>query len=344
MPTGARLNKSRSKEFDLVFCALETSESQQILLETIRLNPNGHDVTIDDIQIEYGNIERLSVELDHSIHKSPFSFKPQFICHVDSLKGRRKRELEVKYELPSQSISGQSSKVDLLVVDGRGRPFFISCKDSDPKKSAKLGQVSKLVNYGKAKLDGGLNGILPQNLIIPEVFEYHETALSEDQFQKSGPNDRGFAYFKHNYPKQWGQIVEEKKFEALCQIREFASAIKHDRTSLLTFIADTFAGNLKESPDFYIFIHGQLLGITKILEYLSAKKFTIEIQEHCPRKKTSVIVWIIIDDIKYCLTKIEPSFDGEKETVRETKGIIFYFQQYPANGNNYKKLFLDITE
>jgi len=344
MSGGARLNKSRSKEFDLIFGALDTLDSQHLLLETIKTNPNGLNYVIDGIQIEYGNIERLAIELDHSIHETPFKLKPQYICHVDSLKGPRKREVEIKYDLPTQSISGQNSKVDLLVIDSSGEPLFISFKDSDPKKSAKLGQVSKQASYGSAKLDGGLNGVSPLYEFIPDVFDYNETALSEDQFRKSGPSNKAFAYFKHNFPVKWSKIVQETKNEALSQLREFTSTICHDRNSLLTFIADTFAGNLKESPHFYIFIQGQMLKITKILEFLNSKDLDVEIQEHCPRKKTSLIVWINIDGVKYCLTKVEPSFDGEKETVRLTKGIIFYFQQYPASGNNYKKLFLDIPQ
>jgi hypothetical protein len=80
------------------------------------------------------------------------------------------------------------------------------------------------------------------------------------------------------------------------------------------------------------------------MNILKTKNFEIEIEEHRPRLKTSLIVWLIDDQKRYGITKIEPSFEGEGVNVDQTKGIIFHFQQHSENGNSYKDLLLDIAK
>ena len=56
--------------------------------------------------------------------------------------------------------------------------------------------------------------------------------------------------------------------------------------------------------------------------------------------KKSLLVSIKIKNQIYGLTKIEPSFDGWRDVVSQTKGIIFYFQEYSENKklrNNFKE-------
>ena len=40
----------------------------------------------------------------------------------------------------------------------------------------------------------------------------------------------------------------------------------------------------------------------------------------------------------------EPSFEGKKSDVSQTKGIIYHFQHYQDDGNDWKKLFFDIAK
>jgi hypothetical protein len=334
-----RKTKSRAKEFDLVFSFLS---APKILSSYIKLNPTGGKPEFEGITFEYGDIRRHLKYLNPSKLENPFKVRPKFVCHLDNVNADRKRQIETSFGLSPDSISSSQVKADLFFVDQEGNPYFVSVKDND--EPSKLGQISREVLYGKASLRGGLTGVdVPQGN-IPLGITYKQTALSERKFNNLTVADQRFSFFKKNYPKEWLEIVKKSKQNALDQTRQFAITLREDRTSLIEFLGVTLAGNLKESKNFYILLGKQTVNFNQAMSALKTMPFEIEIEEHRPRQKTSVIIWLNDGKKKYGLTKIEPSFEGEGLKVDQTKGIIFHFQQYGDSSNCYKKLLLDITK
>ena len=339
MNPATRKTKSRAKEFDLVFSFLNAPKA---LSGFIKSNPTGGSPEFEGITIEYGDISRHLKFLNPTKLNNPFGFSPKYVCHLDNVNSDRKREIEIHFGLAPQSISSNQVKADLFFVDETGEPFFISVKDID--EPSKLGQVSREVHYGKATLRGGLAGVdLPHDR-IPLQINYRQTSLSEKRFENLTVADQRYSYFKKNHTADWEKIVTESKTHALHQARQFAQVLKEDRDSLIDFLGATLAGNLHDSSKFYLLFGGNVVNFKNAMDTLRTKSFKIQIEEHRPRLKTSLIVWLIDEKKKYGLLKIEPSFEGEGVTVDQTKGIIFHFQQYGDEQNSYKSLLLDITK
>jgi hypothetical protein len=68
-----------------------------------------------------------------------------------------------------------------------------------------------------------------------------------------------------------------------------------------------------------------------------------------------LIIWLVFPERKYCLTKIEPAFDGGYDMkASQTKGIQYYFQHWPTNSvrksigyedvYDFKQFLLDISQ
>lgn len=339
MSPAVRKTKSRAKEFDLVFSFLEAPKT---LASYIKTNPTGGKPELEGITFEYGDISRHLKYLNPLKIKNPFNVHPKFVCHLDNVNVGRKREIERQFVLVPDSISSNQVKADLFFVDQEGIPYFVSVKDND--EPSKLGQISREMLYGKASLHGGLTGVDLSQGNIPSEINYKQTALSEKKFNNLTLADQRFSFFKRNYPKEWVEIVQKSKQNALDQTKQFALTLREDRASLIDFLGITLAGNLKDSKNFYILLGRNIISFDKAMSALKTMSFEIEIEEHKPRLKTSVIIWLNDGKKKYGLTKIEPSFEGEGSKVDQTKGIIFHFQQHGDSSNCYKKLLLDITK
>jgi hypothetical protein len=334
-----RKTKSRAKEFDLVFSFLSAPKT---LSSYIKLNPTGGKPKFEGITFEYGDISRHVKFLNPLKIQNPFTVSPTFVCHLDNVNSQRKREIEKEFGLITDSISSNQVKADLFFIDEAGTPYFVSVKDIE--EPSKLGQVSREMNYGNATLHGGLSGVhLPQENIPTEI-SFKQTALSEKKFNNLTAADQRFSFFKRNYSKAWKEIVNTSKQDALDQARRFSTTLKEDQASLIEFLGLTLAGNLKNSKDFYILLGDRVVNFSEAINSLIEKSFEVEVEEHRPRQKTSFIIWLKDKNQKYCLMKIEPSFEGEGPKVDQTKGIIFHFQQFGTSENNYKKLLLDITQ
>jgi hypothetical protein len=338
MTTG-RQTRSRAKEFDLVFGFLDSPEK---LAYQISRSPKGGTLKLEGIDFEYGNVKRLAEHLDASAPTMPFGFKAKYVCHLDGLQASRKRAIEQEFGLDTGSISSQDSKADLLVIDRSGKHYFLSVKD--PEKPSKLGQKSGSVSYGKANLHGGLLGTTLDELNIPSSLSFRDTNLTQDQFGKLSRANQIFAFFKKQHPSEWENIVAASESRALDEIRKFCTVLKDDKDSLISFISETLGGNLKIDPDFYIVFGDRFVNLALVLQKLKDNKLFVTLEEYNPRGKCSIIVRITVSNKTYCLTKIEPSFEGKKTSVSQVKGIIYHFQQYEDVDNSWKKLIFDVVK
>lgn len=347
MASNQRNNVARAKEFDLIFSFLG---SPSVLHEYITLNQQGGICRSDGLDIEFGKVSQYFVHLNKSTIENPFDFIPTYCCHLDRILSKRKRLIEKKYNLTPGCISGRETKADLFFVAEDNTPYFVSVKDIGTH--SKLGQVSAETSYGSARLKGGLGDLVLPRHKIPKTIDFRDTALTEDQFKKITQRGREYAFFKKNFNSEWLQLVEPIEETAQRQLMKFANIINEDQFSLIEFIGKILAGNLRKSSDFYILLGEEKVQITKFLSTLKSLNVEVEIEPYTPLKseKTSLIIWLIIKNTKYCLTKIEISFDGKKlfstknKSISQVKGIIYYFQQHLTSGNHYKKLLLDIGQ
>jgi hypothetical protein len=337
--TVGRQTGSRAKEFDLIFGLLKSPEK---LAYQISRAPTGGSLNLEGIDFEYGNVQRLVEHLDAAAPATPFKIKAKYVCHLDGIQANRKRAIERELGLESGSISSQDTKADVFILDKNGNHYFISVKDID--KPSKLGQKSGSVSYGKAHLHGGLKGVTIDEKRIPKSFSFKDTNLTQTQFEKLTHADQIYSFFKKKHPQEWETTVAKSENLALAEIRQFTKVLKNDKQSLIAFISETLGGNLKDDPNFFIVFGNKAINLGEVVRILKKTELLVTLEEHSPRGKSSIIVRIKIKDKTYCLTKIEPSFEGKNSSVSQTKGIIYHFQQFQDTDNNWKKLIFDVLK
>jgi hypothetical protein len=88
----------------------------------------------------------------------------------------------------------------------------------------------------------------------------------------------------------------------------------------------------------------KFVNLATVVKKLKETELSVTFEEYNPRGKSSMIIRVAIKNQIYCLTKIEPSFEGKSPSVSQTKGIIYHFQQYQDHDNNWKKLILDVLK
>ena len=333
-----RAIESRVREFDVLFGFLKSPVG---LESVIRENPSGSRCELEGIVFEFGNIFRLLPALGSVTPTSPFSFKPKFACHVVNLDSQRKVDIENEFGLRQGSLSSKGSKVNLLLVDQRNKPYFISYRRDIGQ--AKLGQVSTSKKYQDARLDGGL-GDAARAFNAPLTINYKDTVFEELRFNKLGPQDQELAYIKNVFSTEWNSYCVDRLQYAINQVKQLGKSMTKNKNVFIDFLSQTFAGQYQMDENFYLLIGDQVVEFQKVLEKLMNTEFRISTEVYRPRDKESLIVNIEIDGKTYCVTKIEPSFDGASLEAEQTKGIVFYFQQHQKSGNNYKQLLIDIAK
>ena len=267
--------------------------------------------------------------------------KHTYIINIDIVSASRKKIIEINFNLPTGSLTSPERKADLLIIDEDGKPYFISFKDTD--KTCKLGQLSKNEKYYKASIGGGHLLDLPEGLIPDEIF-WSDTSLQEDGFKKLGARDRKFAFYKQNHPNDWRRIVEASLGVAYSQLACFGLALEFDFSNLTEFLGKTLAGNLRDSPDFYLALGSKVFNFKQLMSKLNTSDLTVTSKMVETKSKKALIIEVSMNSETYGLTRIEPSFEGDGLHVGQTKGIIYHFQQFPNAGNHYIKLFLDVMQ
>ena len=336
------LRRSTARASELLFMARHSVEPDRVFRE-FRYAPYGGTYHDGRTHFEWGNIKTL---VTGKIHKGAKTINvttdAAHIYHLDRLKKPRREEIERSHSLKTGAISGSlsSSKADVLIIDNEGKPFFISFKEIEGQ--AKLGQLSAETAYGAATLDGGIDDLDAGALPIPTRFDHRSTSLSADSFARISSMDQKLAYFKRNYASEWNTYVDKRSSEAASQLREFAKVLCTDRESFIEFVGTTFAGSLRDSPDFYIVIGDELIQLQAVLNELRSSRWHVTTSDASTPKKHAILLTVCDATTTYTLTRIEQSFEGSRSRVSQTKGIVYHFQQHPRAGLNYKKLLLDL--
>jgi hypothetical protein len=319
----ARKNTSRAEELNIVINIFEDDALN--LLEYLKQNPNGGIYNSNGKKVFYGKIERL---LPFVTGRSLINLDIQNIkevYHIDTVSKNVKENVIKDLNIDKSFIN---KNVDLLIINEDRVPYLISVKDS--KNTAKLGQQSTERIYHNAILKGGL--LLEISFIneIPNSFEFSKTSLSKEQFNKLNLKDKEFAFLKSNYREEWDRYVLETYDNAYRQLDNFGQKLISHKETFISFLKIVLTGSEVLNEVAYILINGNLIKLKQIFETLRRSEFELIISSYTTKNKKSLIIEIKIDDVIYGVTKIEPSFDGAKANVSQTKGIIYYFQEYTS--------------
>ncbi|NQW28565.1 MAG: hypothetical protein HQ474_11690 [Flammeovirgaceae bacterium] len=333
-----RKNGSRSEELNFISSFLSSSESFHSF---IRRNPIGGTYNESNITIIYGNITRLISDLELTRYSLLPNIKPIIIYHLDHLKSDLKKLIELKHSLHAGAVCSEKAKADILIIT-KDKPYYISFKDIT--KEAKLGQFSSHLQLGQVKLEGGLKKFIE----IPAAKIIHTNSnLTFEQFNKLNSGNKKWAVYKSLYDKDFQRLVDQMMENAYAQLYTFCHELTKDIDLLLEFLTRTLVGNSESVlDDFYLVMGDSFIHVKSVLNKIKKLNPEICTQEFISRNsKKSMLLSIRIKDKKYWITKIEPSFDGSRKNVSQTKGIIYYFQEFSDNVNqSYKSLLIDVSE
>jgi hypothetical protein len=345
----SRAGKSRAQELQFMLGFLQNPDT---LISAFHANPLGNGVPLEGISFAWGDISSLLPHIklgDSKLHSSEIlGLKPQFICHLWNL-SKKQRLLLKKIETSSGSMLSEDAKADLLLVDCDKNVKYISCKDAD--SLAKLSQKGKKKQlYGTAELRGGITLVDLSDFHVPDSFDYRSTHLEEESFLKLEPANQKRAYIRCNYPNEWKEKVDEQLNLAYQCLEEFGKSISENKVNLLEFVQQTFIGRSHDLENYHIVFGDALISISRFMSRLENSNFIVETEWHATDNKMSLIVRLNIEGARYTLTKIEPAFDGGYDIeASQTKGIQYYFQQWPENASangelDYKNLLLDLSK
>ena len=353
----ARKNKSRAEELKVMASFLE---SPSHLMDEFELNPLSGRVTLEGIDFEWGNIATIAKELNVqnllTNRNALLRLNPKYVCHLDNLNKKQEEYIIDKFKISTDSLSFSKNKADLLVVNNEDKIYYVSVKDDIA--DSKLGQVCNK-EYGKAQLVGGFEGVDLSGFGIPQEIFYEDTYLDESQWAKLNgkKKHKECAYIKKNHPEAWKNIVDNRLEASYQCLEKFSADIGSDRESLAEFLLKTLVGVAADLDNYFLSLGENLIDIHKMLTNFKNLDFKVETewyQSNTKRQKRSLIIWIVFPDRRYGLTKIEPAFDGGYDLhASQTKGIIYYFQQWPISKKNaprssidlnYKNLLLDISK
>ena len=354
----ARSKKSRAEE--LRFIAGFLNEPSD-LIHAFKTSPDGGDAKFEGIDFVWGNIADLlsSMNVEQvTTHDAVFtSLNPKYVVHLDNLSTGQKKLMIDEYNIPADSLSFQLNKADLLLVDKNNILICISLKDES--KITKLSQVANQ-SYGTAELIGGFTGVDLEQFYYPDKISHDDTWLTKEQWEtlRTSPKDKRCAYVKKQFPVEWKLLVD-KSLEAAYQcLRDFSLNLREDRDCISQFVLLSLVGESVSTENFYIAFGKNLINVQRLLENIKSMDFEVETEAYMSSghlHKESLIIWLVFPDRRYCLTKIEPAFDGGfGNTVLQTKGIQYYFQQWPTRTSvndsdgtddyDFKEFLLDISQ
>lgn len=333
-----RKNKSRSKE--LIFLKNIFKENLDSVKKYLEENPKKGTISYENKVFQYGDISRLLPYYDWEATPLDIFEEIKEYYHLDTLKKDVKESIEKRYNMPKGILVGKS-KADMLLIFEDQNKLVLSYKDSD-SKATKLGQVSGSTFYKNAFLQGGFL-IEHENRTPPDIqFEDSNTGLSESQRKKLNIKHLELAYIKTQYPTYWNDYVCSNINKSKEILQKFGNTIKDDFESFITFINLTLFGIESPPPYFGIMMDDKIINSDQIYNFFTENLKSIEIKDFYTQNKYSLIIEMKTKIGDYYLCKIEPAFDGAKMGVSQTKGVIYYFQQYPTKGNHIWSLLKKI--
>ncbi len=330
-----RANTSRSKELNFIG---ELVGDQIEFIKMVKMNPFGIRTVLNDVYIEFGNIQNLVESVQFQEIQLKIELKPIAIYHLDNITPHRKKEIERSHGLRTNSLK---SKADILVIAEYGN-YFISFKDDG--KPAKLGQVSSLLSVNDIFLKGG-------HFTTPELpshkFSHLDSDLTKNQFSKLNSGQRKWAVYKKSSPFDFDIIVRESLEKAQVHLNDFCKELISSDDNIKEFLTKILVGKHGDPSETYVFLQDKLFNLKDLINSLAKSHREYFVEDYrSSNDKLSKLIGRKYKGKNYYITKIEPSYDGAKSNVSQTKGIIYYLQEFSGQDgqSSYKSLFKDITK
>lgn len=334
--SNSRTLKSRSKELSFIISIAPLSIRKDLknylkgLSKERRFISRGYEFIHGDI------LSLLSV-LDYSF-LFPLEFTAEKSYHLDTLKKSEKERLERDYKLSKGSLT-KKSKIDVFYVSA-GEKYLLTLKDHTGK--AKLGQFSSCTNYGTFKLCGGFN-LKEYAIQKPSQVKYEQTALTERQFNKLSLANRAYAYIKENQSQVWNSYVNDLLNLSYDQLELFGEALNANKNDVLRdFLYKTLIGFTPntDTESVVVLIETKSVGLVKLLDRIIShgRNFSASTES----KK--LILSLTYNGKTFYIARVWPSFDGAKAHISQTKGIIYYIQEYSLGADNHPCSFWDLLE
>lgn len=355
---GYRKNTSRSLELLAIAANIGamTSDPEAIrLMQAFKASPAGSVfVTPTGTTIHWGNIERLLDGLNQYLIpevlrllpdlRLPRTVAPRFIVHLDSMKAGMRMGERDEVQLAVSRVKG---KADILIAEVNGIRE-VSFKDSSASEN-KLWQQSKSESYVfsgfLATLNGGLNfpELRDQLLTLKSrvVVNSPPKSLSAEQWSRlKNEQYRILAVVKESFSKEWKDYVRlaldqaGKELDTLLGVAFPSDSSGHGRNLAAILSRGLIAGETPGHEEWILSMDGSAR-LDRAMEQLRHEPGT-EVQwsrQLSPSGKPSWLVHAVVGNRRYLITKIEPSFDGARPNVSQTKGVIYYFQE----GSRYKE-------
>lgn len=349
---GYRKNTSRSLELLAIAANIgaKASDPEAIrLLDAFKASPTGNVfATSTGTTIHWGNIQRLVDGLDRFVLPEalgllpdlalPRTAAPRFVVHLDSMKARGTSGDNDQVALAISRVKG---KADILIGEGNGIRE-VSFKDSSASEN-KLWQQSKSETYDfsglPATLLGGLNfPELKDRLVALKSsvdVDSRPMSLSVDQWSrlKNGQH-RILAIVKERLPTEWDDFVHlalDRAGTALDTVLGVAfpsGSPDHGRNLANILSRGLIAGETPGHEEWILSMDGSAR-LDRALEHLRHEP-GVQVWWSRQLSKSGKPSWFLramVGNRRYLITKIEPSFDGARPNVSQTKGVIYYFQE-----------------
>ena len=351
-----RANNARAEE--LVAAAVNyvpkpNLETVRNIINEYKKHPGGHSFIHDSgATVVWGDITRLvqylpeirdvSLEKFCSQYAIPTSKPRRFVVHIDSVKTSNTATNVLPADL--QEILGQpKGKADLLIVDAAS-VVCLSVKQTGTKE-VKLGQQSTTEHYAfqpdSVTLSGGKNLSETQKALGKITAQIGSAlvrpgTLSPEQWEKlsHNPEQRRLAILKARWPEEWSRIVKVTMDEAALSLDTFLSAAFsvpaiHHAHNLGEFLRHRLMGKSNGDAEQWITSKAGPFRLDSAIQQLSTSKDVLvdwRRRASSPGKESWIISATRGKRI-YLICKIEPSFDGGRANVSQTKGVIYYFQE-----------------
>ena len=280
---------------------------------------------------------------------------PRIVIHTDKRttisaeNWRKASEYGLKDIATINSACSTMGKADIIILTPRSANIAgLSVKAGTGTSEVKLSQQSTSLVY-KFKprpydLVGGMRMSSLQNMdsildTIPvsEISQLN-TDLRMDQFARLSPRDKRFAVLKKTKGREWSEIVQQALEESYARLKSFGISVtecqEYARFNLRELMLTRLIGDAPLQRNCEMWLSGivEPVNLSELLldesRLKAVERIHTDIRASAGGKKTSLVVYVTAkNDTRYVACKVEPSFDGGRSNVSQTKGIIYYFQE-----------------
>lgn len=343
---------THSRGLELVAMAVNANPAMpllkinQTLAEFKRNLRGGKHVVADGATLVWGDIRSLkddlgpvqSTDRQNALQRYalPRLTPPKYIFHMDHVNLQMLRQYGINIR--------SKGKADVLIVE---QDCLRSLSIKDSTREAKLGQQSQSKTYqftsGGVNLAGGFNLerlAKERNEILRGLdLSYKLIALDAKEQGRLNDSNRLFAIAKHQRPIAWDALVKGAEAEAEDNLADFlrrgfqgsdATHAQNLSVLLTEWLTLSSVAGLEE----WISSESGPVRLDHALKHLSERK---DVQVACApctcktggreRGKSAWEIRASVLGHKYLVARIQPSFEGGRIGVEQTKGIVYHFQE-----------------